>query len=508
MREKNKKRSLRTTICLMLVLAMLVTILPENVQAAVYTPGLTTDFAQLEPIASLQTYGKAGPGGAGILNTVLTIPEGDIVYLMYERHACNGMYIYSVFWKGRMWQVNAKDIVDLKATKFNSAYIRKWAREAKTGKEVKAKKTVLAGKITEPLKYYYVYASPKVTDGNVIGVCAAGGAVDIIKENYNAKWAEILFGQCVGYVQRAYLNHADAYLSGATRNTQASIKQAKKLGLAQGIIKPGAYDSWIKKKDFCRLAVNWYKATGHKLPKQSKKSPFTDTKDPYVIMAYQLGIVKSTKNKKFKPNEELLGDQFDTLVKRLLRVAGAPSEIFGVLNAHTLDSYSSAGITRECALVGFYNAYRMLQKTDYLVNDFYDPDYSIVYTISPADNPKLCLDVYDKSTDRGAPIGLWEKNDDKNQQFRIKEIHGFTLIYNINSGKALTGTDNGVYQEAIGYDCQKLSFKYNSDGTVSIINGNGLYLDVKGGVAKSGGELIWAQQSGSSSQKFVFNVVK
>ena len=508
MREKNKKRSLRTTICLMLVLAMLVTILPENVQAAVYTPGLTTDFAQLEPIASLQTYGKAGPGGAGILNTVLTIPEGDIVYLMYERHACNGMYIYSVFWKGRMWQVNAKDIVDLKATKFNSAYIRKWAREAKTGKEVKAKKTVLAGKITEPLKYYYVYASPKVTDGNVIGVCAAGGAVDIIKENYNAKWAEILFGQCVGYVQRAYLNHADAYLSGATRNTQASIKQAKKLGLAQGIIKPGAYDSWIKKKDFCRLAVNWYKATGHKLPKQSKKSPFTDTKDPYVIMAYQLGIVKSTKNKKFKPNEELLGDQFDTLVKRLLRVAGAPSEIFGVLNAHTLDSYSSAGITRECALVGFYNAYRMLQKTDYLVNDFYDPDYSIAYTISPADNPKLCLDVYGKSTDRGAPIGLWEKNDDKNQQFRIKEIHGFTLIYNINSGKALTGTDNGVYQEAIGYDCQKLSFKYNSDGTVSIINGNGLYLDVKGGVAKSGGELIWAQQSGSSSQKFVFNVVK
>ena len=508
MREKNKKRSLRTTICLMLVLAMLVTILPENVQAAVYTPGLTTDFAQLEPIASLQTYGKVGPGGAEILNTVLTIPEGEVVYLMYERNTCNGMYIYSVFWKGRMWQVNAKDIVDLKATKFNSAYIRKWAREAKTGKEVKAKKTVLAGKITEPLKYYYVYASPKVTDGNVIGVCAAGGAVDIIKENYNAKWAEILFGQCVGYVQRAYLNHADAYLSGATRNTQASIKQAKKLGLAQGIIKPGAYDSWIKKKDFCRLAVNWYKATGHKLPKQSKKSPFTDTKDPYVIMAYQLGIVKSTKNKKFKPNEELLGDQFDTLVKRLLRVAGAPSEIFGVLNAHTLDSYSSAGITRECALVGFYNAYRMLQKTDYLVNDFYDPDYSIAYTISPADNPKLCLDVYDKSTDRGAPIGLWEKNDDKNQQFRIKEIHGFTLIYNVHSGKALTGTDNGVYQEAIGYDCQKLSFKYNSDGTVSIINGNGLYLDVKGGVAKSGGELIWAQQSGSSSQKFVFNVVK
>lgn len=503
-KKVTKKQSRwRMVICLMLSFVMLAGVLAEPVQAAVYTPGLTTDFAQLEPIAAFQTYGKAGPGGAGILNTVLTIPEGEIVYLMYERNACNGMYIYSVFWKGRMWQVNAKDIVDLKATKFNSAYTEKWAREEIKGQTVKVKKTVLLGKITEPLKYYYVYANPKVTDGNVIGVYAAGGAVDIIKENYNAKWAEILFGQCVGYVQRDYLNHADAYLSGATRNTQASIKQAKKLGLTQGIIKPGDYESCIKKKDFCRLAVNWYKATGHKLPKQSKKSPFTDTKDPYVIMAYQLGIVKSTKNNKFQPNKELLDDQYDALVKRLLRVAGAPSAVFNVMRADTLGFWHE-GITRERALVAFYNAYRMLQKTDYLVNDFYDPDYSIVYTISPADNPKLCLDVYDKSTDRGAPIGLWEKNDDKNQQFRIKEIHGFTLIYNVNSGKALTGTDNEVYQEAIGYDCQKLSFKYNSDGTVSIINGEGRYLDIKDGAAKSGGTLIWAPKSGSSTQKWVF----
>ena len=42
---KRKQSHLRTIICMMLVLAMLATILPENVQAAVYTPGLTTDFA-------------------------------------------------------------------------------------------------------------------------------------------------------------------------------------------------------------------------------------------------------------------------------------------------------------------------------------------------------------------------------------------------------------------------------------------------------------------------------
>ena len=502
-----KRSHFRTAICLMLVLAMFVTILPESVQAAVYTPGLTTDLAELESIAAFQTYGKAGPGGAGISNTVLTIPEGDIVYLMYERNACNGRYIYSVFWKGRMWEVDAKDIVDLKATKYNSAYTEKWGRETVKGQTVKAEKTVLLGKITEPLQSFYIYAEPKVTDENVIGEIAAGGSVEIIKENYNAKWAEILFGECIGYIQRDCLNHADSYLRGASRNTQASIKQAKKVGLAQGILKPGDYGGWMMKKEFCRLAVNWYKATGHKLPKQSKKSPFIDTKDPYVIMAYQLGIVKSTKNKKFKPNDALLGDPYDTMVKRLLRVAGAPSELFGVMNAYTLGTYSKNwGVTREGALVGFYNAYRMLQKTDYLVNDYGED--SIAYTISPADNTKICLDVYEESTDRGAQIGLWEKNGNNNQQFRIKEMNGFTLLYNVNSKKALTGTDNEVYQEAFGYDCQKLSFQYNNDGTVSIINGNGWYLDIKDGAATSGGELIWAKKSGSSSQKFVFTVVE
>ena len=101
--------------------------------------------------------------------------------------------------------------------------------------------------------------------------------------------------------------------------------------------------------------MNWYKATGHKLPKQSKKSPFIDTKDPYVIMAYQLGIVKSTKNNKVKPEDPVLHDQYNTMVKRLLRVAGESSELYGVMNADTLGSYSKKrGNTREGAQIGLW----------------------------------------------------------------------------------------------------------------------------------------------------------
>lgn len=46
---KRKQSHLRTIICMMLVLAMVVTILPENVQAEmVNTPGFTLDLTDLK----------------------------------------------------------------------------------------------------------------------------------------------------------------------------------------------------------------------------------------------------------------------------------------------------------------------------------------------------------------------------------------------------------------------------------------------------------------------------
>lgn len=505
MKKMMKKRShLQTVTCLMLVLVMLAGIFAEPAQAAVYTPGLTTDMAEREPAAKFWSYGRAGKGGAGILNTALTIPEGDAVYMMYERNACNGMTIYSVFWKGRMWQVNAKNIVDIKATKYMSTCTEKTRRENKTGKKVEAKKIALIGKVEDPLQTYFIYAEPKVSDDNVVAEYAAGGSIKVIEPNYNSEWAEVLFNEnAIGYMKKSWLNYKDAYLAGASVSAQPYIKLAKKKGFAQGVLKQFDYEGWITKKEFCRLAVNWYKATGHKLPEQSTKSPFTDTDDSYVIMAYQLGIVKSTKDNKFNPKKTLMHDQYNAMVKRLLKVSGESSSLYEILNADMLGSYYSyKGITREKVLQGFSHAYLMCGDTDYLVNDF--GSETVIYTISPADNKKVCLDVYEGQTERGAKIGLWEKNGDKNQKFYIKEINGFKLLCNKNSKKALTGTGNDVYQEAYGYECQKLSFQYNKDGTVCIINGNGKYLEVKDGNATNGGDLIWAAKNGSSTQKWVF----
>lgn len=80
MRGVMKKRShLRIVICLMLMLAMTVTILPEPVQAA--ESGVTTDLVDLRREAEFQVYAKVGKGGTNFANTVVRVPEGATLYI-------------------------------------------------------------------------------------------------------------------------------------------------------------------------------------------------------------------------------------------------------------------------------------------------------------------------------------------------------------------------------------------------------------------------------------------
>lgn len=213
-----------------------------------------------------------------------------------------------------------------------------------------------------------IYAKPNATDGNCIGAVAVGADVSVINENYNSKWAEILWGQA----KKAKLTY-----SGILQN----------------------YDKNLTKAEFCRLAVNWY----------------------YLISS---------------------------------------------------DDYA---VSRN------------------------------VYTISPADNPNICLDVWGSEKSAGAEIGLYNKNGGKNQYFFLYQVNGFTIIDNLNSQETLNGTTNKVYQDRRWYDSEKMTFEYNNDGTVCIINGDGLYLDIKDGQAVSGAHLMFAPKSGSSTQKWVFS---
>ena len=95
-----KKESLRTAICLMLVLVMAVTILPENVQAVTVKSGFTMDLVDLKRSGDIKCFGKVGKGGAKFLNTVVEAPEGATVYIEEDFHICSGKYVYQVYYEG------------------------------------------------------------------------------------------------------------------------------------------------------------------------------------------------------------------------------------------------------------------------------------------------------------------------------------------------------------------------------------------------------------------------
>lgn len=145
------------------------------------------------------------------------------------------------------------------------------------------------------------------------------------------------------------------------------------------------------------------------------------------------------------------------------------------------------------------NWYYLISSDDYAVS-------RNVYTISPADNPNICLDVWGSEKSAGAEIGLYNKNGGKNQYFFLYHVNGFTIIDNLNSQETLNGTTNKVYQDRRWYDSERMTFEYNNDGTICIKNGDDLYLDIQGGKAISGAHLMFAPKSGSSTQKFVFTL--
>ena len=113
-------------------------------------------------------------------------------------------------------------------------------------------------------------------------------------------------------------------------------------------------------------------------------------------------------------------------------------------------------------------------------------------TIYLADSRNTCEGLYVyRACDEGRAYTIDSKY--------VTDIEDVKTIYNKCSTDTLTGTTEEVYQDGRGYESQKMTFEYNKDGTVCIVNGNGLYLDIQGGEAVSGAKLIFAPKSGSRS---------
>ena len=138
------------------------------------------------------------------------------------------------------------------------------------------------------------------------------------------------------------------------------------------------------------------------------------------------------------------------------------------------------------------------------------------YVIKSALNENYVLDVAWASTEQGANIEMYQRNNENNQKFNIKYLgNGYYTIAALHSNKLLDVAlgkktpETNVWQVADnGADAQKWMIKDVGDGYYYIVSKlSGLYLDVYGGVIKNCANVQVYTGHGGTGQKFKFEKI-
>lgn len=451
-------------ICAMLAVVMTVVICVEPVQAVTgYSRTAwvdNLDFVDIggsgQPIKAVYTMESAGSFLAtsyGFRQEGLN--AGDTIYIRDWTYTCNGLTYFGVIYKGRLMYVNKKYINEKKLVSVT---------QPKNAGKKKVVKRALAGNISKPNNWFYIYSKPNNKPVNCYGVLPVGETLEILKKDYNSKWTQIKWKDRICYIKKSDVSFGDSYLAGARRSCQFNIRQAKKAKLTySGILKN--YDKYLTEKEFYKLAEKWCKATGKKQFKSSKKVT----------------------------NKVLTTDRYNKLLQKMVRATKTGNVVY---KAAAVSRWDNNKVSRDMAISQFYRAYQVVSK-DYLIS-------GLEFTICPADNKNLCLTDWDTAKE---PVYLSERNGNNEQNFYLNCNNGFWRIKSARSNFTICSSTKDVYQDYFGYDSQKLTIEKNDDGTVCIKNIDGLYLDlIDGAVLHS--HLKFAPKSGKSTQKFIIRYNK
>lgn len=111
-----------------------------------------------------------------------------------------------------------------------------------------------------------------------------------------------------------------AFYSGASNWAKAELQKAYDMGLIPDILKGADMTKPITREEFAELSVVLYEnVTGLKSVPVSP-NPFTDTNNPQVLKAFNLGITTGTSATAFSPNVVLTREQCATMLFRAIKV--------------------------------------------------------------------------------------------------------------------------------------------------------------------------------------------
>ncbi len=108
--------------------------------------------------------------------------------------------------------------------------------------------------------------------------------------------------------------------SNASNWAKPELDKANDYGLLPDSLKGADMTKPITREEFAELAIKLYeKATGF-VPYVTVPNPFTDTKNPEILKAYQIGITAGTSATTFTPKALINREQVATMLSRAIRV--------------------------------------------------------------------------------------------------------------------------------------------------------------------------------------------
>ena len=111
-------------------------------------------------------------------------------------------------------------------------------------------------------------------------------------------------------------------LSNVSNWAQNDVAAATAAGLLPSALETLDAQSEITRAEFCGIIVNTYKAVSGKAVFASAKKPFRDCDDPYVIAAYELGLVNGRGNGIFDPDASIQRQDLCVMLHNVLGSAG------------------------------------------------------------------------------------------------------------------------------------------------------------------------------------------
>ena len=110
-----------------------------------------------------------------------------------------------------------------------------------------------------------------------------------------------------------------AFYSGASNWAKSELQKANDLGLIPAILKGADMTKPITREEFCELAVLLYEKVSGKKSKPVSPNPFTDTTNPQILKAYDLGITTGTSKITFSPKVLINREQCAAMLFRAIK---------------------------------------------------------------------------------------------------------------------------------------------------------------------------------------------